>query len=68
MTELIYALALLACPVGMGTMMWLMMRGKRTGGEPGTTASDVAALRSEVARLRAGRDDRRSAGRAGSAG
>lgn len=67
MTELIYALALLACPLGMGTMMWLMMRGKRTGGESGS-ASEVAALRSEVARLHAGRDDRRSAGRAESTG
>ncbi|UYM05676.1 hypothetical protein [Solicola gregarius] len=67
MTELFYALALLACPVGMGTMMWLMMRGKHTGGESGT-ASEVAALRAEVARLRAGSDDRRAAGRSRSAG
>lgn len=28
--ELLTSLALLACPIGMGAMMWFMMRGNKT--------------------------------------
>lgn len=57
--ELLWGLALLACPAGMGVMMWLMMRGSRQGprshpSEP-ATAEEVARLRREVDELRAGR-------------
>jgi hypothetical protein len=30
MSSVFYTLALLACPVGMGLMMYMMMRGHRT--------------------------------------
>ena len=56
MTELLFALALLACPVGMGLMMWFMMRGKKAGaGTPAARAVDPEAtrLRSELDQLRA---------------
>jgi hypothetical protein len=64
MKELLYSLPLLACPVGMGLMMWFMMRGKkepqpRTGApspDAGTDAQ-IASLRAELDQLRAGQRD-----------
>lgn len=64
MQNLLPYLAFLACPVGMGLMMWMMMR---MGGskQPSTSqqasmtpaqASEMAQLRAEVAQLRI--DDR----------
>ena len=55
MPEPLYALILLACPLGMGAMMWMMMRGQHTAPavEPAISAAEVAELRAELHRLRA---------------
>jgi flagellar basal body-associated protein FliL len=52
---LLFALAVLACPVGMGAMMWFMMRGhgSANAGESPAQAEELAALRSEITALRA---------------
>ncbi|MFB8128734.1 hypothetical protein [Streptomyces mirabilis] len=59
MDKLLYLLPVLACPVGMGLMMWLMMRPKH-GAQPenGTSAShqELIRLRKEVEALRAEQD------------
>lgn len=61
------AVAVLACPVGMGLMMWMMMRNDGKGGESRTTQADygdetasladkeVAELRAEIELLKAER-------------
>ena len=58
MDRLLYVLPALACPIGMGAMMWFMMRGGKTeaasGQQPGDLqVQELAALRSEVDQLRA---------------
>ena len=55
METLLFALAVLACPVGMGAMMWFMMRGSGSAStsEPPARAEELAALRSEITALRA---------------
>lgn len=72
MQAVFYGLAALACPLGMGLMMWMMMRGQRggattTGGadpvDAGDRASEVAALRAEVEQLKADRAAHGSGGR-----
>ncbi|MCO4254471.1 hypothetical protein NG696_04340 [Pseudarthrobacter sp. HLT1-5] len=59
MEQIFYGLAVLACPVGMGVMMWLMMRSnkKPTSDAPPAEASaaELAQLRADLDRLRAGR-------------
>lgn len=61
MPESLYALALLACPLGMGAMMWLMMRGQ--GKQETTQAPDLnkqaelTALQAQVDQLRAQQRD-----------
>ena len=61
MVEMFYAAALLACPLGMGLMMWFMMRGHRQQSPPqliqdpaqGAGDAELARLRTEVDELRA---------------
>jgi hypothetical protein len=56
MDRLLYFLPALACPVGMGVMMWLMMRPKRQQPDqpsgPTAQEQELARLRSEIAALR----------------
>lgn len=58
------ALALLACPLGMGVMMWMMMRGQKMPSEHETAAkqSELAALRAEINQLKAASGDNAGAG------
>ena len=44
MPDSLYALALLACPLGMGAMMWMMMRKDHS-----PPASDTQAKQAELA-------------------
>ncbi len=60
MEALLIALVVLACPVGMGVMMWFMMRGsdaQSSGSQRDQAAAqEVARLRAEVDQLRAARE------------
>lgn len=60
MEALLLGLAVLACPVGMGVMMWMMMRGSHnpgSGSQGGQSAvAEAARLRAEVDQLRAARE------------
>lgn len=49
MENILPSLALLACPIGMGLMMWLMSKGRRDRDQPSPTSLDD--LRSEHRRL-----------------
>jgi cytochrome c-type biogenesis protein CcmH/NrfF len=50
MSQLLYALPLLACPVAMGLMMWFMMRSKATDQQ--AQSAPTAEQEQELIRLR----------------
>ncbi|MEV4334279.1 hypothetical protein AB0K02_27740 [Streptomyces sp. NPDC049597] len=52
MDQLLYVLPALACPVGMGLMMWLMMRSRRSPADQPRSAAATAAQEQELFRLR----------------
>jgi len=56
-TTLLYVAAALACPIGMGVMMWMM--GRNMGGQQGKPAISSTETVSEVDRLQALRAQRR---------
>lgn len=72
MQALLNSLVLLACPLGMGLMMWMMMRmgggnGEKSQNQPATMSpaqqAEFAQLRTELDQLRAdntGEETRRS--------
>ena len=65
-----YALAILACPVGMGAMMWFMMRGGRHGQQMNQSSNpmefstdrdretELAHLRAEIDEIRTNQVER----------
>jgi hypothetical protein len=65
MPQFLYPLLLLACPIGMGLMMWFMARGglhaSQRGSliDPPAAQSELDELRKEVAELRAAQKDTR---------
>lgn len=54
MPQFLYPLVVLACPIGMGLMMWMMMRGgnKNEADSAPATSEEIAMLRNEVEHLR----------------
>jgi nitrogen fixation-related uncharacterized protein len=65
MQSLLLGVAILACPVGMGLMMWMMMRGQSkdtAASEDHSRQHEVQALRAEIEQLKAQRANDRTAG------
>jgi nitrogen fixation-related uncharacterized protein len=66
MQSLLLGVAVLACPVGMGLMMWMMMRGQTkdsTASLDHSRQQEVQALRAEIELLKAQRANDRTTGK-----
>ncbi len=55
MQSFFLGLAALACPVGMGLMMWMMSRGQKTSASEVSGHQQVEQLRTEIDQLKADR-------------
>jgi hypothetical protein len=62
MQTLLLGLTALACPVGMGAMMWMMMRGRNNNAGDTSGQGQVEQLRSEIDQLKAERATQRTNG------
>ena len=63
MQSLLYGVAVLACPLGMGVMMWVMMRGQRKPPDSASAEQRIAALRAEIDQLKSERAGQSTVGR-----
>lgn len=58
MLEALFAVALLACPLVMGAMMWMMTRrGKAQPGDAEAKRAELARLEAQLDQLRGGEAD-----------
>ncbi len=62
MDHILPYLFLLACPVSMGVMMWMMMRKDHSHASPPVSDPRVAELESQVNELRMALHDRQAGG------
>ena len=66
MPEGLYALAVLACPLGMAAMMWMMMSANRKAApaDAGMVAkqAELAVLQAQIDHLKAAQPDRDASG------
>lgn len=67
MLENLAPFALLACPIGMGVMMWLMMRGqdKSTPTDSSAKQAELTALQAQIDQLQAQQRDSHQTGAEG---
>lgn len=58
MSDLLFPLLLLACPVGMGAMMWWMSRNRSGAGAPAAAEqAELIRMQAEIDQLRAAQRD-----------
>jgi hypothetical protein len=63
MQSLLHGVAVLACPVGMGVMMWMTMRGQHHRAADGGVEEQITALRAEIDQLKTHRTEQPATGR-----